>query len=94
VTMTDDETAAVATPDFHRRRWTSNLRRWRSLLIAVLVLGVVATGVWLVYFSSVVTVRGVEVVGNQTVSTQRIKTLAHAPIGTPLVRADLATRPP
>lgn len=88
--MTDEETAAVATPDFNRRRWTASLRRWRSLLIGVLVLAVLVTGVWLVFFSSVVTVRGVDVVGNRTVSSAQIERVARAPIGTPLARADLS----
>jgi cell division protein FtsQ len=90
MTVTDEQTVAVATPDFNRRRWTARLRRWRPFLTAALVVVLVVTGVWLVFFSSVVTVRGVEVVGNQTVSEQRIATAARAPIGTPLARADLA----
>jgi len=88
--MTDEETGVVATPDFHRRRWTTRLRRWRPLLIAALALTVVVAGIWLVFYSSVVTVRGVEVVGNHRVSDQRIRALARAPIGTPLARADLS----
>lgn len=81
---------ALATPDFSRRRWAARLRRWRPYLVVALVLVVVVTGTWLVFYSSVVTVRGVEVVGNTSVSAQRIRAAARAPIGTPLARADLA----
>src|SRR5690348_1848633 len=87
--MTDEETAAVATPDFTRRRWAARLRQWRPFLLLALIVVVLVTGIWLVFFSSVVTVRGVEVVGNTTVSASRIEKVARAPIGTPLARADL-----
>jgi cell division protein FtsQ len=90
MTMTDEETAVVATPDFHRRRLTARLRRWRPFLIVALALAVLATGIWMVFFSSVVTVRSVEVVGNQRVSAQHIRTVARAPFGTSLARADLS----
>lgn len=90
MTMTEEETAAVAVPDFNRRRWSARLRRWRPLLIAAFVVTLVATAGWLVFFSSVVTVRGVEVSGNENVSASTIEKAARAPIGTPLVRADLA----
>lgn len=90
MTMTDEKTAPVASPDFHRRRWTSRLRRWRPFLVAALALALVVTGIWLVFYSSVVSVRGVEVVGNQRVSARLIENAARAPIGTPLARADLS----
>ncbi|MFL6024505.1 MAG: cell division protein FtsQ/DivIB [Marmoricola sp.] len=88
--MTQDETAAVASPAFGRRRWSARLRRWRPLLVLALVMVLVLTTLWLVFFSSVVTVRGVEVVGNQSVPVAQIKRVANPPIGTPLARADLA----
>jgi len=90
MTMTDDETVTVAVPDFARRRWSARLRRWRPFLLTGLVLTLIGTGVWLVLFSSAVTVTGVEVSGNSSVPAQRIEKVARAPIGTPLARADLA----
>jgi cell division protein FtsQ len=90
MTMTDEETVTVAGRDFVRRRWLRRLRRLRPLLYAVLVLGLAGTGVWLVFFSSVVTVRDVSVHGNTTVSSVRIRAVAKAPIGRQLARVDLA----
>ena len=90
MTMTDEETVVVATPDFKHRRWSARLRRWRPFLVVALALVVVVTGIWLVFYSSVAAVRGVEVVGNHRVSAERIRSVAKAPVGTPLARADLA----
>lgn len=88
--MTDEQTVTVAGRDFARRRWAQRLRRLRPFLYAALVLALVGTAVWLVFFSSVVTVRDVQVSGNQTVSATRIEKMARAPIGRPLARVDLA----
>lgn len=90
MTTTEDDTVMVVAPEFARRRWAIRLRRLRPFGLAGLALALVITGIWLVFFSSVVTVRGVEVTGNETVSAQQIKEVARAPLGTPLARADLA----
>jgi cell division protein FtsQ len=90
MTLTDEETVTLAGRDFARRRWRQRLRRLRPLLYAVLLLALVGTGVWLVFFSSVVTVREVSVSGNQTVSSVRVRVVAKAPIGRQLARVDLA----
>jgi cell division protein FtsQ len=88
--MTDEETVTLAGRDFARRRWGRRLRRLRPFLYAALVLALAGTGTWLVFFSSVVTVRDVTVRGNQTVSSVRIEAVAKAPIGRQLARVDLA----
>jgi cell division protein FtsQ len=90
MTLTDEETVTVAARAFARRRWLQRLRRFRPLLYAVLVLLVVGGGTWLVFFSSVVTVRDVSVRGNQTMSSIRVEAVARAPMGTQLARVDLA----
>lgn len=90
MTATDDRPVVVAAPDFAHRRFSARLRRWRPFLIAALVLTLVLTAIWLVLFSSAVTVRGVQVVGNRSVPASQIERAARAPIGTPLARADLA----
>ena len=90
MTMTEEKTVTVAGRDFARRRWAQRFKRLRPVLYAVLVLALVATGVWLVFFSSVVTVREVSVQGNQTVSSVRVRAVAKAPIGRQLARVDLA----
>jgi cell division protein FtsQ len=90
MTLTDEETVTLAGRDFARRRWLRRLRRLRPILYAALVLAVVGGGVWLVFFSSVATVRDVSVRGNTTMSSVRVEAVAKAPMGTQLARVDLA----
>lgn len=90
MTMTDEETVTLAGRDFARRRWGGRLRRLRPFLYAALVLALVGTAVWLVFFSSVLTVRDVAVRGNETISSVRIEAVAKAPQDRPLARVDLA----
>ena len=90
MTTTDhEETVTVAGRDFTRRRWRQRLRRLRPFLYAGLVLAFVGTGLWLLLFSSVVTVRDVSVTGNSTVSSVRVRAVAKAPTGDQLARVDL-----
>jgi cell division protein FtsQ len=49
----------------------------------------VAGSVWVVFFSSYVTAREVDVVGNTTLSDAKIEKAAEVPIGTPLARVDM-----
>jgi len=90
MTTTDEETVTLAGRDFVRRRRWTRLRRLRPFLYAALVLALAGTGIWLVFFSSVVTVREVSVSGNQTMSSVRVKAVAKAPLGRQLARVDLA----
>jgi cell division protein FtsQ len=90
MTLTDEETVTLAARDFARRRWLQRLRRFRPLLYAVLLLLLVGGGTWLVFFSSVVTVRDVSVEGNRTMSSVRVEAVAKAPMGEQLARVDLA----
>lgn len=90
MTATEQEpTVTVAGRDLTRRRWARRLRRLRPFLYAALVLALVLGGVWLVFFSSVVTVREVAVSGNQTVSAVRVRAVAEVPVGRQLARVDL-----
>lgn len=86
----DEQTVTLAGRDFARRRWRQRLRRLRPFLYAALVLVLAGTAVWLVLFSSVVTVREVEVSGNTTLSSARVESVAEAPMGRQLARVDLA----
>lgn len=90
MTLTEEETITLAGRDFARRRWRQRLRRLRPFLYAALAVAVVGTGIWLVFFSTVVTVREVAVDGNTTLSAARVEKVARAPIGRPLARVDLA----
>ena len=90
MTVTDrEETVTIAGRDFTRRRWARRLRRLRPFLYAALVLAAIGGSVWLVFFSSVVTVREVSVDGNQTVSAVRVRAVAKVPMGRQLARVDL-----
>jgi cell division protein FtsQ len=90
VTLTEEETVTIAGRDFARRRWGQRLRRLRPFLYVALVLALVGTGIWLLFFSSVVTLRDVSVRGNTTMSSVRIESVARAPMGQQLVRVNLA----
>jgi cell division protein FtsQ len=90
MTLTDQETVTLAGRDFARRRWLQRLRRLRPFLYAALVVVLVVVGVWLVFFSSVVTVTHVAVRGNESMSSVRVQKVAKAPLGQQLARVDLA----
>ena len=75
---------------FARRQWA---RRWLSLryvLALVAFVALVATSVWLVFFSATLQVAKVEVVGNELLSDARIREVADVPIGDQLALVDLA----
>ena len=85
----DEETVRLATRDFRRRRNAGVWRRVRLVVAALLVLALVGGAVWMVFFSSYVTVRETAVDGNDTVRLDRIEYTADVPTGTPLARVDL-----
>lgn len=88
--MEEDERAARRTRRrFARRQWA---RRWLSLryvLAFVLVVGLVATSIWLVFFSATLQVKRVEVVGNELLSDGRVREVADIPLGEQLALVDL-----
>ena len=61
----------------------------RRLVLALLLVGLVAGAVWVVFFSSYVTAREVDVRGNSTIPDAKIERAAEVPIGTPLARVDM-----
>ena len=74
---------------FARRQWA---RRWLSLryvLVLVAVVALVATSVWLVFFSATLQVKKVEVVGNKLLSDARVREVADVPLGDQLALVDL-----
>ena len=77
--------------DRFRRR--SRARRWRTVrrvLLAVAAVALVAAGVWLVFFSSVLAVTGVQVRGTDVLSDARVKAVAKVPHDVPLATVDLS----
>ncbi|MCY4727478.1 FtsQ-type POTRA domain-containing protein [Nocardioides sp. STR2] len=74
---------------FARRQWA---RRWLSLryvLALLLVLALLGTSVYLVFFSATLQVKRVEVVGNSLLSDGRIREVADVPVGEQLALVDL-----
>jgi cell division protein FtsQ len=75
---------------FARRQWA---RRWLSLryvLGFVAVVALVATSIWLVFFSATLQVKKVDVVGNRLLSDARVREIADVPLGDQLALVDLA----
>lgn len=89
--MEPEERAARRTRRrFARRQWA---RRWLSLryvLAFVLVVALVGTSVWLVFFSATLQVKKVEVVGNELLSDGRVREVADIRLGQQLALVDLA----
>jgi cell division protein FtsQ len=67
------------------RRWLA----WRVVAGSVLALVLVLGGAWLLFFSSVLAVAGVDVRGVDQLSPERIRAAAAVPTGEPLARVDL-----
>jgi cell division protein FtsQ len=85
-----DETVVVAGADLRRRRFRARVRRLRPVLYAGGAAVLVLALVWLVLFSSVLTVRRVVVTGTGTLSDARITAAAKVPLHEQLVKVDLA----
>ena len=73
--MTTDESqvAERTRRRFARRQWARRWLAWRYVLVGVLVLALVVGLVWLVFFSSFLSVKGVEVDGNEKLRDAQIE---------------------
>jgi cell division protein FtsQ len=85
----DEETVRIARKDFRRRRYAGRWCTLRLVLLALLLVAAVGASVWVVFFSSYVTARTVDVTGTTTLGDGRIERAADVPTGTPLARLDL-----
>ena len=63
--------------------------RWQPVVAVVLVLVLVVGGIWLVFFSSYLSVQGVQVAGIHQLSASEVRAAAAVPDGEPLARVDL-----
>lgn len=84
-----EKTVRIARRRFLRRQWGRRWLAWRRVVAVVLLVGLVAGGAWLVFFSSVLAVSGVQVEGNRLVSVAAVRRAAAVPTGSPLATADL-----
>ncbi len=80
-------TAPVAELDDHREN-RPHRSRWRTVVAVVLVVALAIGAGWVVWFSSVLTVREVRVVGAEGARAERILDAAAVPVGLPLARLD------
>lgn len=74
---------------FARRQWRRRWLAWRYLVALLLVVAVLGTGVYAVWFSSWLDVEKVDVSGAQTISAEDVRERAAIDSGTPLARVDL-----
>jgi cell division protein FtsQ len=87
----DERTVRIARRRFARRQWARRWLAWRRVLLAALLLGVVVAAVWLVFFSTVLAVSGVQVKGADVLSPAAVRRAAAVPTGAPLATVDLGS---
>lgn len=87
--MTDTDTDLRTRKRFARRQWARRWLNWKPVLVVVLLLGLVVGGLWLVYFSSYLSVQGVDVHGTELLSDSQVEHAAAVPEGDALASVDL-----
>jgi cell division protein FtsQ len=84
-----DRAAARSRRRFARRQWRRRWLAWRYVVAMVLVLALLGTGGYAVWFSPWLDVEGVDVSGALTVKAEDVRARALIEEGTPLARVDL-----
>lgn len=84
-----EEQAELSRRRFVRRQWARRWLAWKHLVVAVLAVAALAATVWAVYFSSLLTVTGVDVEGTDVLGAGEVRRVADVPIGDPLARVDV-----
>jgi cell division protein FtsQ len=84
-----DPATARSRRRFARRQWRRRWLAWRYVVVLVLLLALVGTGGYAVWFSSWLDVEEVDVSGAQNVTADEVRTRAQIETGTPLARVDL-----
>ncbi|UUZ59644.1 cell division protein FtsQ/DivIB [Nocardioides sp. B-3] len=74
---------------FARRQWARRWMRWKYAVASVLLVALVVTAGWLVFFSAALSVSKVEVAGNELLSEQKVLRIAAVPEGEQLAFVDL-----
>jgi cell division protein FtsQ len=76
-----------------RKRKKKSRRSWRRKALALIVIAVivalVAAGLWVVYYSSALVTKRVNVVGSRNLTPVQVSLTAQVPVGVPLARQDL-----
>jgi cell division protein FtsQ len=86
-----DATAVRSRRAFARRQWARRWLTWKYVLLGLLLAGALVGTVWLVWFSSYLSVRSVEVSGADRLGNDAVLAAAEVPDGEPLARVDIAT---
>lgn len=84
-----DPTTVRSRKRFARRQWARRWLTWRPVVALLLVIALLAGGIWLVFFSSVLAVESVDVEGTRTLDEAEVRAVATVPEGEPLARVDL-----
>lgn len=75
---------------FARRQWRRRWLAWRYVVVLLLVIVLLGAGIWAVYFSSWLQVKGPDVHGElKMTSARQVERYAAVPVGQPLATADL-----
>lgn len=75
---------------FARRQWLRRWLVWRYAIASVLLVALTIGGIWLVFVSSVLTVKHIEVEGESQLTRERVLAAADVPTGAHLPQLDLA----
>ena len=81
---------ASARKKFLRRQRARRWLVWRRILAVLAGIALVGGLVWLVFFSSVLTVEGAEVQGVEVLTAEEVEEVAAVPMGEPLATLDLS----
>jgi cell division protein FtsQ len=84
-----DRVAARTRRRFARRQWARRWLAWKPVVAVVLLIALLVGAIWLVFFSSYLSVQGVEVTGVRQLSASEVRAAAAVPDGQPLARVDL-----
>jgi len=74
---------------FARRQWARRWLAWKPVVAVLLLVALLVGGIWLVFFSSYLSVQGVDVSGVHQLSAGQVQAAAAVPEGDPLARVDL-----
>jgi cell division protein FtsQ len=74
---------------FARRQWSRRWLAWKPVVAVLLVVALLVGGIWLVFFSSYLSVQGVQVTGVEQLKSADVERAAAVPHGDPLARVDL-----
>jgi cell division protein FtsQ len=85
----DEKTVRLVRKRFARRQWARRWLAWRRVVIAALVVALLVGAGWLVFFSPVLTVSGVQVAGTHVLAPGAVRRAAAVPVGAPLATVDL-----